>query len=147
MLAIAILLKIFWGNIMDASSKSYIQGLEGNKDEYSIENVTINENSALNGKTIIFLGSSVTEGATSFETSFVDYFEAIDGVNAVKEAVGGTTLVTEDETSYIPRMENIDKSIKADAFVCQLSTNDASKKCHLVKFLIVRIEMILIQAQ
>ena len=43
-LAIAILLKIFWGNIMDASSKSYIQGLEGNKDEYSIENVTINEN-------------------------------------------------------------------------------------------------------
>lgn len=125
LLVLVLAVKLSWSKILEASSASYIKGLEGNSDKYSLENVTVKD-SVLNGKTIIFLGSSVTEGATSYGLSFVDCFASFDGVNAIKEAVSGTTLVTQDEQSYIPRMEKIDKEIKADAFVCQLSTNDAS---------------------
>ena len=99
----------------------------GNAEQYSVENVAENPDSPLRGKTIIYLGSSVTEGYAACGSSFVEYIEKRDGVISVKEAVGGTTLVTTDDTSYIPRMERIDTTIHADAFVCQLSTNDASK--------------------
>ena len=79
-------------------------------------------NEILAGKRIIFLGSSVTYGDEGY--SFVEALAEYDGVIPVKEAVSGTTLVTIEDTSYIPRMKNIDKNIRADAFVCQLSTND-----------------------
>lgn len=46
-------------------------------------------------------------------------------------AVSRTTLVNTGETSYIPRMEAIDPAIDSDAFVCQLSTNDATKEMPL----------------
>ncbi|MBQ9544054.1 MAG: SGNH/GDSL hydrolase family protein [Clostridia bacterium] len=85
----------------------------------------------LNDKTVIFLGSSVTYGSASSGVSFVDHLARIDGVTAVKEAVPGTTLVDDDPKSYISRMKTIDPAIKADAFVCQLSTNDATGKKHL----------------
>ena len=103
----------------------------GNASEYSVEAVEENPESPLRGKTIIFLGSSVTDGYGACGTSFVEYLEKIDGVNGIKEAVGGTTLVTTGTDSYIPRMETIDTSIAADAFVCQLSTNDATKELPL----------------
>lgn len=99
----------------------------GNAAEYSVSSAEANPDSPLQGKTIIFLGSSVTEGHGACGTSFVEYFEKIDGVIPIKEAVGGTTLVTMGSDSYIPRMEAIDSTIQADAFVCQLSTNDATK--------------------
>ena len=44
----------------------------------------------------------------------------------VKEAVSGTTLVDEDDSSYVSRLKTI-KSDHADLFICQLSTNDAAK--------------------
>ena len=75
----------------------------------------------LKGKNIIFLGSSVTYGDGY---SFVEALAEYDGVKTYKEAVNGTTLVTLDDSSYIPRMKTIPRDIKADAFVCQLSTND-----------------------
>lgn len=100
----------------------------GNKAEYSVENTSENPNSVLKGKTIIFLGSSVTYGSASEGESMADYLVKIDGITAIKEAVSGTTLVDEKDSSYVSRMKTIDKSIKADAFVCQLSTNDATKK-------------------
>ena len=40
------------------------------------------------------------------------------------------TLVTKDDasgSSYIPRMKTINPDIPADAFICQLSTNDATR--------------------
>lgn len=91
------------------------------------------KSSPLNGKTVIFLGSSVTYGSASDGISFADFLRDEDGVTAVKEAVSGTTLVDGDSTSYVSRMKTVDKNIKADAFVCQLSTNDAKKKCPLGK--------------
>ena len=101
---------------------------KGNNEEYSAANAEVFENSPLKGKTFIFLGSSVTRGAASHDESFVDYLAAQDGITAVKEAVSGTTLVDNGEKSYISRMKTIDKDIEATAFICQLSTNDATKK-------------------
>jgi lysophospholipase L1-like esterase len=76
---------------------------------------------------LCFLGSSVTEGAASLETSFAEYIAVRNNCTYVKEAVGGTTLADNDKTSYIQRMlHNIDPNAQFDAFICQLSTNDAS---------------------
>lgn len=102
----------------------------GNAEQYHLENVVANPDSPLQGKNFIFLGSSVTEGSAAVGVSFADYMQKIDGINMIREAVSGTTLVTEGDTkgtSYIPRMKTIDTSFPADCFVCQLSTNDASQ--------------------
>ena len=57
------------------------------------------------------------------------YISYRNGCEYVKEAVSGTTLVDNGKTSYIQRMKNnIGTDEKFDAFVCQLSTNDASKE-------------------
>ena len=101
---------------------------DGNSEKYSIANTAADENSPLKGKKIIFLGSSVTFGSASKEESFVEFLAKKDGVIPVKEAVSGTTLVDNGDDSYIARMKTIDTGIEADAFICQLSTNDATKK-------------------
>ena len=80
----------------------------------------------LKGKTIIFLGSSVTYGSAAGGRSFVELLCERDGVIPVKEAVSGTTLADIRSDSYVSRMKNVSKNVKADAFVCQLSTNDAA---------------------
>ena len=103
----------------------------GNYGEYSLNNITMKEDSPIKDKTVIFLGSSVTFGYGSLGVSFVDYLEKTDGIIAVKEAVSGTTLVDVKSNSYVSRMKTIDKNIQADVFVCQLSTNDATKEMPL----------------
>ena len=111
--------------------QNHLRGLPGNAAQYEPENIESDPDSPLRGKTIIFLGSSVTRGYGACDTSFVELLVQKDGVIAVKEAVGGTTLVTRNDESYIPRMEKIEPTIRADAFVCQLSTNDARGKLPL----------------
>lgn len=104
----------------------------GNGPEYDLENCAVMEHSPLKGKTILYLGSSVTYGAASQGVSFVEYISKRNGCAAVKEAVSGTTLADVEEGSYIRRMEqNLDPALKADAFICQLSTNDATRKLPL----------------
>ena len=98
---------------------------------YGVDKTPVVFESPLKDKTVIFLGSSVTKGYGSLGLSFADFLEASDGIVAVKEAVSGTTLVDVKDNSYVSRLKTIDKSIKADAFVCQLSTNDATKKMPL----------------
>ena len=102
-------------------------GHPGNGAAYAAEAVSLRPDSPLRGKRIIFLGSSVTFGQLAGGVSFVEYLAARDGVIPVKEAVSGTTLATLDRNSYIPRMERLDRDLRADAFVCQLSTNDATR--------------------
>lgn len=104
---------------------------KGNGSAYSVKNVPTVEGSVLSGKTGIFLGSSVTYGYGSLGVSFVDFLEKTDGINAVKEAVSGTTLVDNGKNSYVARMKTIDTDLKADFFMCQLSTNDATKNLTL----------------
>lgn len=82
----------------------------------------------LQNKTVLFLGSSVTYGSASGGISFVEILGERCGINCIKEAVSGTTLVDINEKSYISRLKSIDTKLKVDLFVCQLSTNDAKKK-------------------
>ena len=105
----------------------YLKSLPGNAEIYRPENVAPVENSPLSGMNLCFLGSSVTLGATSLETSFAEYIAVRNNCTYVKEAVSGTTLADNDKNSYIQRMlHNIDPNAQFDAFICQLSTNDAS---------------------
>ena len=97
----------------------------GNKSIYSVKN-SKTVSTELKGKTVIYLGSSVTYGAAARGESFVDYLEKQDGIISVKEAVSGTTLVDDKDDSYISRMKTIPRDVKADMFICQLSTNDAT---------------------
>ena len=108
-------------SIPDSESPAF-----GNSDFYSVAQTEALPDSPLKGKTIIFLGSSVTAGSAAKGESFVDFMEKRNGIIPVKEALSGTTLVDSGDTSYISRMKTIDQSIKADVFVCQLSTNDAT---------------------
>ena len=98
----------------------------GNSDTYNPENLTAYTDSPLDGKTIIFLGSSVTQGYASGNISFVDYIAKLDNVNAIKEVYSGTTVTTLDENSYLPRLMKYDASTDVDAIVVQLSSNDST---------------------
>ena len=86
---------------------------------------------ALKGKTILFLGSSVTYGSAADGFSFVDELAAKTGCHAIKEAVSGTTLADLDVQSYVRRLKRVDPALFPDLFVCQLSTNDASQNVPL----------------
>lgn len=101
--------------------------LPGNGSDYALSEVTPLTDSPLAGKTLVFLGSSVTYGASSKGVSFVDYIGVRNDCTVIKEAVSGTTLVTGGIDSYIARLRKIDVP-NADFFICQLSTNDATQK-------------------
>jgi lysophospholipase L1-like esterase len=92
---------------------------------------SIRSDNPLNGKHIVFLGSSVTYGAASNGVSFVDFLADTTGCRVTKEAVSGTTLVDDAPDSYICRMRKLNPEMKVDLFVCQLSTNDATQKKEL----------------
>ena len=101
----------------------------GNAACYDVSIVAPDRTSPLRGKAIAFLGSSVTVGALSMGQAVADFLARKDGVLALKEAVSGTTLADDvhDDSSYVERMRTIPASTHLDAFVCQLSTNDAWK--------------------
>ena len=108
-----------------------LKAAAGNAEEYHLENVKELEDSPLEGKRILFLGSSVTKGACSLDVSMADYIAKRDGCEVVKEAVGGTTLSTAKDNSYVDRLNDLNTNQEFDLAVCQLSTNDASKKIDL----------------
>ncbi len=131
-IAAVVILAVLAG-IMIPIGKSQGMFAKGNNEKYSVKSTQALESSPIKDKTIIFLGSSVTYGSAAKGESFVDYLEKRDGIKPVKEAVSGTCLVDESEKSYVSRLKKIDKNIKPDAFICQLSTNDATKKKPLGK--------------
>ena len=101
----------------------------GNATCYDVSLVEPDRTHALRGKAIAFLGSSVTVGAFSLGQACADYLARRCGVLPLKEAVSGTTLAEDDHdgSSYLERMRTIPAGTHLDAFVCQLSTNDAWK--------------------
>lgn len=86
------------------------------------------ESSPLKGKRLLFLGSSVTFGSAAGGVSMADYIRVMDGCTVVKEAVSGTTLADRSKDSYLSRLRRIETNQSFDAVICQLSTNDASRK-------------------
>ncbi|MCQ2798214.1 MAG: SGNH/GDSL hydrolase family protein [Bacilli bacterium] len=107
-------------------------GCASNSSEYDTDKIVANE-TELTGKTIYWLGSSVTYGYRSQGISMADYVAANSNAVCKKEAVTGTTLMDVPNNkgdSYVKRLresETFDKNEKVDAFVCQISTNDCRK--------------------
>ena len=104
----------------------------GNTDAYSVANTPALEASALTGKTILWLGSSVTYGYGSEGEAMPEFMDKRHGTISIKEAVSGTTLADIDdpkkEASYVKRLDayidSTDRAEHIDYFICQLSTND-----------------------
>lgn len=106
-----------------------------NGKKYDVSSCTMQEDSPLRGKTIYWLGSSVTLGMESQNQAVADFLQATTGCISVKEAVSGTTLIDEplrglfsSGDSYVTRLkesEAFDRTADIDAFICQISTNDA----------------------
>ena len=90
---------------------------------------------SLKGKTLFFLGSSVTYGSANNGVSFVEMIkERNECKKCIKVAVSGTTLVDNGSSSYVQRFIAATKHYKKwDHFICQLSTNDASQNKPLGK--------------
>ncbi len=147
-IAIVLIVLIGLCAVLFAALKIYIAHEErvraaapGNDNRYNVENLSVHPDSVLTGKRILFLGSSVTYGAAAEGQSFVELFEKLDGVNAVKEAKSGTTLVDKNSIlallafgngdSYVHRLKTIDPATSLDCVVVQLSTNDATMKLPL----------------
>lgn len=82
----------------------------------------------LSGKTILWLGSSVTYGAhAGGHYSMVDAVEALHpALTCEKYAISATTLVNNGADSYVERLKHIPTTKAPDLIVVQLSTNDAS---------------------
>ncbi len=122
--AVMLILAVAGGGIFAVVSGSFSKG---NLPKYLPEKMQVNEDSPIKGKKVIFLGSSVTKGYAALGKSFVDFLERRDGIEAVKEAVSGTTLADTGKNSYVSRLKKIEKSEDVFCFICQLSTNDANK--------------------
>lgn len=105
-----------------------LEKMEGNAEKFDLSHIRPMENSPLENKKVLFLGSSVTNGAAALYQSIPEYFGVRMGCTFIKEAVDGTTLTDNGPDSYIQRLLNhVDADEQIDLLVCQLSTNDASK--------------------
>ena len=105
--------------------------LNGNSKNYNFTEIQKLEGNPMEGKTLCVLGSSVAYGASSNGDAVGEYFEKRFGCKLVKEAVSGTTLANLDDSSYVARLLNNVTEEKVDLFICQLSTNDATKNIKL----------------
>ena len=95
----------------------------------------MNNAPSLQGKTFVFLGSSVTYGSGAAGYSMAEHIATTEGCTVIKEAVSGTTLVDNGPDSYVSRLVNqataTCKNTAVDGFVVQLSTNDATRNLPL----------------
>lgn len=106
--------------------------LAGNQAEYDFSAIVPMEDSPFAGGDLCVLGSSVVYGASSLQNAVGEYLAARLDCTLTKEAVSGTTLVDNGSGSYVQRMlNNIPTDAHFDLFVCQLSTNDATKQLPL----------------
>ena len=113
---------------------SQIEEFTASDFRFKLSRVEEKEDSPLQGKTIYWLGSSVTDGQNAEHLATPEYLAARTGSASVKEAVSGTTLLDigrDDGGSYTYRLinsEKFDKNAAIDAFICQISTNDAKSE-------------------
>lgn len=108
---------------------------DANDADFYANAVSSVANSPLAGKTIYWLGSSVTYGASSGGESMAEFLAAKTGAICKKDAVSSTTIFDDGSNgvtgagSYTRRLvtsEIFDTSERVDAFICQISTNDAT---------------------
>lgn len=97
--------------------------------DYTVpEKQEVDSSDPLSGKTILWLGSSVTYGAHAG-----GHYSMVDAVRDLhpalvceKYAVSATTLVNGSDDSYVSRLYRIPTDKQPDLIVVQLSTNDAT---------------------
>lgn len=109
---------------------------QGDENQQQQEQTMVTGQGRLAGKTIYWLGSSVTYGHASGGKSMAEFLSESEGCDSVKEAVSGTTMFTDKFStmpaaygSYTQRLTStakFKKDEKVDAFICQISTNDAA---------------------
>lgn len=106
---------------------------DANAESFFAEGV-VRVESPLKDKTIYWLGSSVTYGQNAGGESMAEFLAAKTGCICKKDAVSGTTIFDDGKSqntgakSYTRRLMNseiFDKTEFVDAFICQISTNDA----------------------
>ena len=92
------------------------------------EKQEIDPEDPLSGKTILWIGSSVTYGAhAGGHYSMVDAVQDLHpALTCEKYAISATTLVNTGEDSYVGRLKRIPVEKEPDLIVVQLSTNDAT---------------------
>lgn len=126
-------------------------GRAGNAEAYAAGRCTPREHSPLAGKTLCWLGSSVTYGFAARGEAVPDYMAMRDGTVCWKSGISGTTLAdipfgpeadnpwrarVNEETpealcremaklSYLRRLADFPRDVRPDLFILQLSTNDA----------------------
>ena len=106
--------------------------VNGKSDTLAVENVAYVPGSVLEGKTIGYLGSSITYGFATNGVAFADYIQKITGSTSVKQAISGGPLAkvegVRDEVSYITQLLDgaITPDQDLDVLVVQVSTNDAA---------------------
>lgn len=115
---------------MDRIEKKKIT-LPGNGEKYSFGRIEPVKDNPLYGGRICVLGSSVVNGAASEHHAVPEYLGLRLGCGVTKSAVDGTTLADIGPESYIKRLKKLDRNADYDLFICQLSTNDASKNIEL----------------
>lgn len=104
---------------------------KGNACQYSLLTIHPSKNHDLQGKRVLFLGSSITVGSASLGVSFADGLAKRLRFSMVKEAVSGTTLSNINPESYVARLLSIPESASFDLAIVQLSTNDLWVGCPL----------------
>lgn len=110
---------------------AYIMLHPGNSSKYSFDQIEALPDSPLIGKRILVLGSSVTHGMAAKENAVAEYLGRRFSCDYTKEAVIGTTLGDHGNKFYVKRLKALDTSVSYDLFICQLSTNDATKGIRL----------------
>ena len=125
-----------------------VKGLKnvGNSADYNPDKYSMDPNSPIQGKTLLWLGSSVWQGfGTSESMSPALWMDAMTGTKSIIEVKGGTLLANvnaslggsmadqklDSSTSYYPRLTNHTKDTdpQVDLVVVQLSTNDSKGQC------------------
>ncbi len=98
---------------------------ESNGEQYDPDKQPKITGSPLEGKRLLCLGSSITNGNFAKGCSWVDYIDSIYGAKCVKDTLGGTSVADTDDLSYVRRIRKYDDSDHFDLVIIQLSTNDA----------------------
>lgn len=89
----------------------------GNAATYDFDQIERLKGNPLEGKHLCVLGSSVTYGAASLQNSLGEYFQQRFGMRLTKEAVSGTTLADFTGSSYVDRIQDIDKDADIELYM------------------------------